>query len=214
MREIVIPADMAALSEEILNLIYNSEVEIRQILVEEGNPCFSSYNGVLYNKDMTELLCYPRGKQSKSYHIPETVSRIAPMAFTDGRHYPAKLEEVFLPSLVTEIPDYCFNNMGIYSVCLPEGIESIGEYAFADTNLVCPTLPSSLIHLATTAFHGCKRMHMLNIKEDNFGLKNSMLPEEDEIHVIIETTDAIDHSKYPGVSVMNLMEMDKWLMEI
>ena len=213
MNEIVILAAMTSLPEDIRQQMYN-DYHLKRIIADEANPCFSSRSGVLYNKDMTELLCYPRGKQSKIYHMPDTVSRIAPMSFTDGKYYPRKLEEVFLSSSLREIPDNCFRNMEIYGVSIPEGIESIGEYAFANTNMVCPTLPASLLHLATTAFSDCYVMHMLNIKEDNFGLEKSMLPDNGKIHVIIETFEPVEQSKYPDVSVMNLSEMKKWLMEI
>ena len=213
MNELFIPAEMTELTEDIWQQMYN-DYHIKRIIADETNPCFSSQGGVLYNKDMTELLCYPRDKQSKIYHMPNTVSRIAPMAFTDGKYYPRKLEDIFLSSSLKEIPDNCFRNMKIYGVSIPEGIESIGEYAFANTNLVCPTLPASLRHLSTTAFSDCYIMHMLNVKEDNFGLKKSMLPDNGELQVIIETFHPIDYSKYPDISVMNLTEMGKWLMEI
>lgn len=212
MKELFIPAEMAELTEEIRQQMYN-DYHIRRIIADENNPSFSSQNGVLYNKDMTELLCYPRGKQSKSYHMPDTVSMIASMAFSNGSYGAPKLEEVSLSLSLKEIPDNCFGNMEIFSVSIPEGIESIGEYAFANTNLVCPTIPASLRHLAPTAFVGCSRMHLLNIKEDNFGLEKAMLPDNGEMHVIFETDESVDHSKFPGVSVMNLPEMEKWLME-
>ncbi len=35
---------------------------LTDIFVEEGNACFSSIDGVLYNADGTELICYPEGK--------------------------------------------------------------------------------------------------------------------------------------------------------
>lgn len=213
MNELFIPAEMAELTAEIRQQMYN-DYQIGRIIADGDNPCFSSQGGVLYNKDMTELLCYPRGKQSKIYHMPRTVSKIAPMAFSNGNGGATKLEEVFLSTSLKEIPDNCFRNMEIFGVKIPEGIENIGEYAFASTNLVCPTLPASLRHLAPTAFLGCSRMHLLNIIEDNFGLEKSRLPDNGEIHVIIETFEPVDHSKYPGISVMNLTEMEKWVMEI
>lgn len=201
---------MTELTEDIRQQMYNDD-KIRKIVADESNPCFSSQNGVLYNKDMTELLCYPRGKQSKNYHMPLTVSKIAPMAFSNGSFSATKLEEVFLSTSLKEIPDNCFRDMEIFSISIPEGIESIGEYAVANTNLVCPTLPASLRHLASTAFLGCSRMHVLNIKEDNFGLEKSMLPDNGEMHVIFETIEPVEHSKYLGITVMNLTEMEKWL---
>lgn len=213
MKELFIPAEMAELTEEIRQQMYN-DYHIRRIIADENNPSFSSQNGVLYNKDMTELLCYPRGKQSKNYHMPDTVSMIAPMAFSNGSYGAPKLEEVFLSTSLKEIPDNCFRNAGVYTVNIPEGITKIGRYAFAGSNIVCPTLPASLRHLSPSSFHNCMRMHLLNIREDNFGLRKEMLPINNEIIVILETTDRIDRSKYEGIIIKNLPEFDDWLEKI
>ncbi len=41
------------------------------ITVDEENPNFSSYSNCLYNKDRTELLCFPQGLRGAN--IPKTV---------------------------------------------------------------------------------------------------------------------------------------------
>ncbi len=201
---------MAELTEEIRQQMYN-DYHIRRIIADENNPSFSSQNGVLYNKDMTELLCYPRGKRSKSYHMPDTVSMIAPMAFSNGSYGAPKLEEVFLSTSLKEIPDNCFRNAGVYTVNIPEGITKIGRYAFAGSNIVCPTLPASLRHLSPSSFHNCMRMHLLNIREDNFGLTHAMLPDNQDIRIIFEISDDLDRAAYPGIDIMNLLEFEQWL---
>lgn len=210
MKELFIPAEMAELTEETRQQMYN-DYHIRRIIADENNPCFSSQNGVLYNKDMTELLCYPRGKQSKSYHMPDTVSMIAPMAFSNGSYGAPKLEEVFLSTSLKEIPDNCFRNAGVYTVNIPEGITKIGRYAFAGSNIVCPTLPASLRHLSPSSFHNCMRMHLLNVREDNFGLTHAMLPDNQDIRIIFEISDDLDRAAYPGIDIMNLLEFEQWL---
>ena len=210
MKELFFPAEMAELTEETRQQMYN-DCHIRRIIADENNPSFSSQNGVLYNKDMTELLCYPRGKQSKSYHMPDTVSMIAPMAFSNGSYGAPKLEEVFLSTSLKEIPDNCFRNAGVYTVNIPEGITKIGRYAFAGSNIVCPTLPASLRHLSPSAFHNCKRMHLLNVREDNFGLTHAMLPDNQDIRIIFEISDDLDRAAYPGIDIMNLLEFEQWL---
>ena len=51
------------------------------ISVGDANPMFSSDGGVLYNKSMSTLICYPSGKTDKIYVLPRTLSRIAEGAF-------------------------------------------------------------------------------------------------------------------------------------
>lgn len=49
--------------------------------VDGANPMYASRSGVLFNRDMTVLLCYPSGRQDSTYTIPKSVSEIGSMAF-------------------------------------------------------------------------------------------------------------------------------------
>ena len=211
MKELIIPVTVTPESVWLNEILTEEQESIGKITVEKGNRHFSSMNGILYNKDRTELVFYPRAKRRRSYRMPDSVKVVAAGAFTDGMHFNGSLEEVFLSSSLTEIPDNCFRNMNVYSVDIPEGIKRIGKDAFANTNLVCPTLPASLKSLSCTAFSGCCKMHLLNIKDDRFGLNVSMLPRNDDMFVVFETMADIEHSKYPGISVMNIPELEAWI---
>lgn len=50
--------------------------------VAEGNKYFKVENGVLYSKDGTRMLAYPRGKKDKEFEIPEGIVQIDEMAFS------------------------------------------------------------------------------------------------------------------------------------
>ena len=51
------------------------------ISVDGANPMYATRGGVLFNRDMTILLCYPSGRQDSVYTIPKSVSEIGSMAF-------------------------------------------------------------------------------------------------------------------------------------
>ena len=51
------------------------------ISVGDANPMFSSEGGVLYNKSMSTLICYPSGKTDKIYVLPRSLTRIGEGAF-------------------------------------------------------------------------------------------------------------------------------------
>lgn len=53
------------------------------IYVAEANEYYSSLDGVLFNKDKTELICYPPSKVDDSYNIPNSVKSIGNSAFED-----------------------------------------------------------------------------------------------------------------------------------
>ena len=77
---------------------------LTSINVEPNNANFSSENGVLFNKDKTILLQYPRGKQG-AYTIPNSVTTIGSHAFTL-----CTLTSVTIPNSVTMIESGAFYN--------------------------------------------------------------------------------------------------------
>ena len=211
--ELVIPAEAESFSDKFKDCLYHDMTNIRKVTVRKGNPTFSSHCGVLYDKQMETLLFYPRAKHRKAYRMPDTVKTISEMAFTDGRPIHFCLEDVYISSNVTEIPDRCFANSTVWSVNMPDTLEVIGKEAFANTNLVCPTLPNNIKAIAKDAFNECERLHILNIPNKDIILTKDDLDLNETVIVLVETFDPIDHSKYVGLNVMNEEELDKWLEE-
>jgi hypothetical protein len=56
---------------------------LRNIAVAEGNPVYSSLNGVLFDRSQTTLIQYPAGNPAASYAIPNGVTHIGDYAFFD-----------------------------------------------------------------------------------------------------------------------------------
>ena len=61
-KKVIIPADFEGSINE---KTFWAAKTITEIIVEEGNPNYSSYDGMLFSKDMTELLDCPEGKSGK-----------------------------------------------------------------------------------------------------------------------------------------------------
>ncbi len=59
---------------------YKGTAALESITVNANNKYFSSLNGVLYNKNKTELYLYPQGKKDKSYVMPDSVVDICACA--------------------------------------------------------------------------------------------------------------------------------------
>lgn len=51
------------------------------ITVDKSNNMFTDVGGVLYNKDLTSLLCYPSGSGVSTLSISSEITSISPMAF-------------------------------------------------------------------------------------------------------------------------------------
>ena len=94
--------------------------------VEVGNNNYTFVNGVLFNKDKTELICYPAGKADKSYTIPNSVTSIGNFAFS----YCTSLTSITIPNSVTDIGSYAFQDCtSLTSITIPSSVTSIGDYA-------------------------------------------------------------------------------------
>ncbi len=87
------------------------------ISVSASNPNYSASNGVMYNKDKTEILCYPAGKTDATFVIPETVTSIGEWAFA-GCSAPAtmyvpmiKVDEETIITPLGEVKDHAFEDV-------------------------------------------------------------------------------------------------------
>lgn len=98
---------------------------LEEINVELGHEYFTSVDGVLFTKDMTELIAYPAGKTDVSYTIPDTVKTIRKDAFA----YAKNLKSVNL-SNVENVEPFAFEYSGITTVTIPETLTNLKAYAF------------------------------------------------------------------------------------
>lgn len=121
------------------------------INVSDNNKNYSSEAGVLFNKDKTTLIYYPRGK-SERYLIPDSVTNIGDRAFAHCK----MLKNIAIPESVTWIGRHAFSGcISLESVTIPESVIEIVEYAFKDcSNLESITIPDVVKNIGEGAFYG------------------------------------------------------------
>ena len=130
---ITIPASVTSIGD---GGTFNAD--ITDIIVAEGNRSYTSVDGVLFNFDKTELICYPHGKTATSYAIPHTVKTIGDTAFANC----ADLMAITIPASVTSLGRWVFSNcLSLTDVTIPASVTSIGDGPF----LECPSLASVTI---------------------------------------------------------------------
>ena len=140
---ITIPDLVASIGD---HAFYNCS-SLTNITVSENNKYFSSLNGVLFNKDKTELITYPNGNERTEYTIPDSVTSIIEGAFA----YCSNLITVKIPDSVTDITDKTFY------VC---------------SSLTSITIPDSVTHIGYNAFKYCKNLTSIIIKNPNCEISN------------------------------------------
>ena len=93
------PASMMNIGNNLFNLDY----KLTAINISPDNSVYSSVDGILYNKEQTEILKCPRGKAGEVI-IPSSVTNIKTHAFFDCRY----LTSITVPESVTSIGNSTF----------------------------------------------------------------------------------------------------------
>ena len=133
------------------------------ITVSDGNQHYCDLNGVLFNKNKTELICYPEGKTESAYTIPYGVTSIGDSAFRDC----TSLTSIQLPDGVTSIGSSAFYNCrSLTSIVIPDSVTSIGHDAFGCcTSLTSIELPDSLTSIDVSAFYNCTSLTSIELPD-------------------------------------------------
>ena len=100
---------------------------LQNIEVDENNPNYCDVDGVLYNKDKTEILCYPCDhdeylRQKYGYEKELYRDEVTP-------EYESDVQTYVVPSTVTKIGEMCFNYANLRKIYLPEGLKTIETLA-------------------------------------------------------------------------------------
>ena len=122
---------------------------IDRITVSEGNKNFTVVDGVLYNKDMTTLVLYPKNC-SGEFAVPDTVTTIADYAFYESPN----ITKITIGKNVKTIGNYAFYNCpALFKVDFGNAVKTIGSYSFAvNDSIESIEFPDSLESIGDNAF--------------------------------------------------------------
>ena len=127
MTSIFIPASVSSIG----NNAFGNCSKLSEITVSNDNKYYTSKEGVLFDKNMSKLICYPEGKEVTSYTIPESVTSLEPYALQGSR-----LNTITLPNNLKSIRKGALSYInGISTIYIPESVTSIDTLAFFFSNL-------------------------------------------------------------------------------
>ena len=129
---------------------------LANITVDSKNNDYSSENGVLFNKNKSELLVYPAGNSRKEYSIPDSVTTIGYYAFG----YCTNLTSIIIPDSVTSMDNDAFTNCSkLVNITIPKNVTRIPMHAFYNClNLTSITIPKSITTIDIYAFLSCSNL--------------------------------------------------------
>lgn len=146
-------------------------INLEAIEVNENNQWLCSADGVLYDKDMSQLYNYPSGSKRISFAVPEGVQAIGSEAFARNIY----LNSVSLPNTVNRICYAAFQGCkGLEQITILGNVTKIEQLTFHGCeNLKSIILPESLTTLGETVFMYCSSLKKLELPKNVRGISST-----------------------------------------
>lgn len=138
----------------IANLIFAECDELTSIIVSENNSSYSSVDGILYNKDKTQIIFVPRAIQGV-ITIPDSVTDIRHSTFSGC----TGITGVVIGNGVTSIGQAFSECGGLTHIIIPDSVTSIDGNAFQYcASLTSITIGKGVTSIGNDAFEGCSAL--------------------------------------------------------
>ncbi|MBR6785990.1 MAG: leucine-rich repeat protein, partial [Clostridia bacterium] len=144
---------------------------LERITVDSANAYFTDVDGVLFSKDKTKLILFPKGKIVTEYTVPATVTQIGDYAFANC----SELITVNIPSSVKAVGTSAFLNCRtLFTAEIPEGVTAIKPNTFSGCSALYEVkLPSTVTAIGSNAFGKCGSLMKINIPSAAVTIDNS-----------------------------------------
>lgn len=166
LKELNIPSSVKYIDSD----AFEQNRSLKAVNVASENENYCSVDGVLYNKDKTEIIYFPIANGITNYEVCDTVKTVGKRAFQafsslDEVALPDSVEtisyrafygcgaDVNIPANLKVIEDEAFASSGITEAILPEGITEIAYRAFMSSRLETLILPQGLTYIGVEAFY-------------------------------------------------------------
>ena len=172
---------------------------LTEINVLDNNTKYTSIDGVLYNKEKTEIIRYPSNKKDKEYNISNRVINIRKSAF----YKCSNLTCIIIPNSVISIGNSAFEGCSsLTSVNIPDSVTSIGWHVFERcSSLTSVNLPNSVTSIEGYAFYECSNLTSIAIPNSVKNIGDYAFYECNNLTsiIILNNVTSIGRSTFSGV---------------
>lgn len=157
LQNITIPKSVTSVG----NCAFQTCMDLENISVADGNTAYFDDDGVLYNKEKTEIVCFSKNKRNISFEIPNGITKIADGAF----EYCDNLTNIIIPNSVKSIGNNAFDRCALLTgITIPNSVQSIGSSAFLEcSNLTDIAIPDGVQSIGEKTFFECVKLKSITI---------------------------------------------------
>ncbi len=157
------------INSSIEHTMFSGCTNLVNITISLENPVYSSRDGVIFNKNQSQLVLCPTGR-TDAYALPNSVTSIRHNAFYNCNN----LTSIIIPESVTSIGNEAFYNCNnLTSIIIPENITEIGDYMFCNCiSLPNIIIPDNVISIGNGAFYNCRSLTSIIIPDSVTSIGN------------------------------------------
>ena len=156
--------------ENINYSLLSSLKHVKEVEVPSGNSFFYSEDGVLFNKDKSELIYYPRMKTDSDYCVPNGVTEIASPGFSGNTFVTNIVLPETLLSFSGRLPNPFSSCSSLNKINIPKNIKSLPGVFDSCFSLETLVLPENLEQLTLVPSSGFQHIHIpKNVSVLTFG---------------------------------------------
>ena len=157
---VMIPANVTSIGVG----TFSGCTSLTEIIVDSNNQSYTTEDGILFDKNLETILCYPGGKAG-NFTISNSVTSIESYAF----YKCTSLTDVTIPDSVTSIGYEAFYRCtSLTTIMIPDSMINIGGWAFEYcTNLTSVIIPENVTSIGEGTFGACTSLTEIIVDSNN-----------------------------------------------